>query len=312
MKVVFMGTPEIAVPTLEKLIENKIEVPLVLCQPDKPKGRGKKVLPPPVKETAEKYDIEVYQPVSLKNNDEAYNKIKSINPDFLVVVAYGKILPKNVLDIPKYAPINVHFSLLPKYRGAAPVNWAIINGEKITGVTTMIMAEGLDTGDILLKLETEIGNKTTVDLSKELSFSGADLLIKTLENFNNIKPEKQNDEESSYAPLMKKTDGIIDWSKSADEIERKIRGFNPWPTAFTYLNEKTLKIYNAEVVLSNKNIKNGEIFDITKKNFSVKCGKDALKIKELQLEGKKKMEVVSFLSGYELKNGDILGESPKK
>ena len=308
MKVVFMGTPEIAVPTLEKLIENNIEVPLALCQPDKPKGRGKKVLPPPVKEAALKHNIEVYQPQSLKNNDEALEKLKEIEPDFLVVVAYGKILPVEVLDIPKKAPINVHFSLLPKYRGAAPVNWAIINGEEKTGVTTMIMAEGLDTGDMLLKLETEIGKKTTVDLSNELSYSGAELLIKTLNDFDNITPVKQNDEEASYAPLMKKSDGIIDWSKPAVEIERKIRGFNPWPTAFTYLQGKTLKIYNSEVVKSSKSIDYGTIFDVNKKSFSVKCGDDALKILELQLEGKKKMNTASFLSGVKLKDGEILGE----
>jgi methionyl-tRNA formyltransferase len=308
MKVVFMGTPEIAVPTLEKLVENKIEVPLVLCQPDKPKGRGKKVLPPPVKETALKHNIEVYQPSSLKNNEEAFNKINAIQPDFLVVVAYGKILPLEILNIPKKAPINVHFSLLPKYRGAAPVNWAIINGEEKTGVTTMIMAEGLDTGDMLLKLETEIGKKTTIDLAEELSHSGADLLIKTLNEFDNITPEKQNDEESSYAPLMKKTDGLIDWTKSADEIERRIRGFNPWPTAFTYLQDKTLKIYKAEVVENKKQVDCGQIFGISKKSFLVKCGENALKILELQLEGKKKMETHSFLSGFDLKDGEILGE----
>lgn len=309
MKVVFMGTPEIAVPTLKYLIEKNIEVSLVLCQSDKPKGRGKKLQAPPVKEAAEKLGIEVYQPKSLKNNDEAFEKISNLNPDFLVVVAYGKILPVDILEIPKKAPINVHFSLLPKYRGAAPVNWAIINGEKNTGVTTMIMAAGLDTGDMLLKLETPIEKKTTVDIASELSISGAKLLLETLHTFDTITPEIQNDADSTHAPLMAKSDGLINWSKSADEIERIIRGFNPWPTAFTKINDKTLKLYRANVIDSSNNLPVGSIFNINKKGFSVKCGDNALSISELQLEGKKRMDVVSFLSGNVLNDGDILGKS---
>lgn len=307
MKVVFMGTPEIAVPTLKMLVDKGIEVPLVLCQSDKPAGRGKKLQAPPVKEAALEMGIEVFQPKSLRNNPEAVEKITEHNPDFLVVVAYGKILPLEVLEIPKKAPINVHFSLLPKYRGAAPVNWAIINGESVTGVTTMIMAEGLDTGDMLLKLETPVEKKTTVDIAEELSVTGAELLVDTLNTFDTIEPEVQNDEDSTYAPLMAKTDGLIDWTKSANEIERIIRGFNPWPTAFTKLNDKTLKLYQANVIDSSKDVEAGTIFDVTKKSFSIKCGTDALQIVELQLEGKRKMDVASFLSGVKLAEGEVLG-----
>ncbi len=223
------------------------------------------------------------------------------------MVAYGKILPPEILEIPKKAPVNVHFSLLPKYRGAAPVNWAIINGEKETGVTTMVMAEGLDTGDMLLKSITPIDKKSTLELSEELSETGAELLIETLNNFDNIVPEKQNDDESSYAPLMKKEDGLIDWAQDADIIERKIRGFNPWPSAFTILNGKKIKIFKADVIKSNSNKLPGSIAHLTKKSLFVKCGKNELSILELQPEGKKKMDIISFLSGTKLTGNEILG-----
>jgi len=205
MRIVFMGTPEIAVPTLDKLVKEGVDIPLVICQPDKPKGRGNKLQPPPVKEYAIQNNLEVLQPEKIKNNPEAIERIRSANPDFLVVVAYGKILPKELLEIPKYAPINVHFSLLPKYRGAAPVNWAIINGEIETGVTTMKMDEGLDTGDILLMKSIPIEqDDTTVTLSEKLSILGADLLIETLKNYLKITPTKQNHSAHTYAPIIKK------------------------------------------------------------------------------------------------------------
>ncbi|BAI81445.1 methionyl-tRNA formyltransferase [Deferribacter desulfuricans SSM1] len=309
MNVVFMGTPEIAVPTLKELIDNDINVSLVVCQPDKPKGRGKKLTPPPVKEFALQHNLEVYQPDKIKNNQEAYDKIKFCNPDFLVVVAYGKILPKEILDVPKKGPINVHFSLLPKYRGAAPVNWAIINGEEKTGVTTMLMDTGLDTGDILLKEETFVDKKTAPELLDELSITGAKLLIKTLTNFDDITPIKQDDEQATYAPILKKEDGIINFDEDATIIERKIRGLQPWPSAYTYLNGKILKIFEADVVKDNTEVEPGTIFDITKKNFKVKCKSDALVIKELQFEGKKRMNTAAFLSGYKLENGLKLGKN---
>ena len=287
MKAVFMGTPQMAVPTLRELVDNNIEVALVITQTDKPKGRGKQMQAPPVKEFALEHGIEVVQPQSLKNNDEVLAKLKEIEPDFLVVAAYGKILPQAVLDVPKYAPVNVHFSLLPKYRGAAPVNWAVINGEKEKGVAIMLMDAGLDTGDILLVEKTEIDKKTALDIAEELSETGARLLIETLKNFDNIKPIKQNEADMTYAPMMKKEDGNIDWTKSAAEIECMIRGFVPWPTAYSKMDGKTVKLFAAEVVNAPEDIEAGSVYDVTKKSFSIKCGVDGLKIKELQPEGKK-------------------------
>jgi len=309
MKVIYMGTPSIAIKPLESLINHsEINVPLVICQPDKPKGRGKKLSPPPVKEFAEAAGIEVYQPLSLKDNKELIQKISDIESDFIVVVAYGRILPKDILYSAKYAPINVHFSLLPKYRGAAPVNWAIVNGEEQTGVTTMLMSEGLDEGDILLQESTEIDLKNSIELSEELSELGAELIAKTLINFEEIEPQKQNHRLSSYAPVIKKKDGLIDWAASASQIERMIRGFQPWPSAFSYVNGKLIKLFKAEVV---ENIKSsdepGTIIEINKESFTVKCGKDFLRILELQMEGKKRTTVKNFLSGNNLEKGIKLG-----
>lgn len=303
MKVVFMGTPEMAVPTLRELVENNIEVALVVTQTDKPKGRGNQVQAPPVKEFALEKGIPVIQPQSLRNNNEVLEQLKRVAPDFLVVAAYGKILPQAVLDVPKYAPVNVHFSLLPKYRGAAPVNWAVINGEKETGVATMLMDAGLDTGDILLVEKTPIDKKTAEDIALELSETGAKLLIKTLNEFQSITPVKQNEAEMTYAPMMKKEDGLIDWSKPAAVIECMIRGFVPWPCAYTTLAGKTMKLFQAEVVNAPDNMENGCIFDVTKKSFSVKCGEGGLRILELQPEGKKRMPAASYLAGAKM-NGD--------
>ncbi|WP_022851186.1 methionyl-tRNA formyltransferase [Limisalsivibrio acetivorans] len=302
MKIVFMGTPETAVPTLKAIVEAGHEVPLVVTQPDKPKGRSRRMSPPPVKEYALEQGLEVAQPEKLKNNEEFMQKLESIKPDFLVVVAYGKILSERVLNVPAKAPINVHFSLLPKYRGAAPVNWAIVNGEKETGVTTMFMDVGLDTGDMLKTAATPIDRKTTEDLLSELAVTGAELLVRTVEEFDSITPEKQKDEDSTYAPMMKKEDGLIDWNKPAEEIERLIRGFQPWPAAHSYLEGKMFKFYGADPV-SGKSIEPGTIFDINKKSFSIACGDGALKIKDLQMEGKKRMPAGSFLAGVKLEEG---------
>jgi len=305
MRIVFMGTPEIAVPTLDKLVKEGVDIPLVICQPDKPKGRGNKLQPPPVKEYAIQNNLEVLQPEKIKNNPEAIERIRSANPDFLVVVAYGKILPKKLLEIPKYAPINVHFSLLPKYRGAAPVNWAIINGEIETGVTTMKMDEGLDTGDILLMKSIPIEqDDTTVTLSEKLSILGADLLIETLKNYLKITPTKQNHSAHTYAPIIKKEDGKIDFTKSAIVIERMIRGFQPWPTAYCFYKGKMVKFYKAEVVNLTGNP--GEVIDINKNNFTIACGENtALRILELQLEGKNRIDTKSFLLGNPIKTGEM-------
>ena len=302
MKVIFMGTPSTAVPTLEALIKKGYEVPLVVTQPDKPKGRSSSLIPTPVKEYALSVGLEVVQPEKLKNNEEFMLLLENIEADFLVVVAYGKILSERVLKSPKKAPINVHFSLLPKYRGAAPVNWAIINGEEDTGVTTMLMDVGLDTGDMLMKVNTPINKKTTEELLEELSITGANLLIETLEKFDTLKPEKQNDAEHTYAPMMKKEDGLINWNKSAEDIEKMIRGFQPWPVAYSSLNGVIFKFFAADVI--EKCTKEpGTVFDVTKKSFSVACGSGALMVKDLQMEGKKRMPVASFLSGFKLEEG---------
>jgi methionyl-tRNA formyltransferase len=302
MKIVFMGTPETAVPTLKAIVEKGYEVALVVTQPDKPKGRSSSLQPSPVKEYALSAGLRVVQPEKLKNNEEFMSLLEEIDADFHVVVAYGKILSERVLNSAKKAPINVHFSLLPKYRGAAPVNWAIINGEKETGVTTMIMDKGLDTGDMLLTAVTDVEGKTTETLLAELAETGADLLIKTIENFDNITPIKQDHDAHTYAPMIKKEDGQIDWNKSAVEIERMIRGFQPWPTAHASLDGLGFKFYAADVVTScNKEA--GTVFDVTKKSFSIACGEGALIIKELQAEGKKRMNTASFLSGFKIEEG---------
>ncbi|QAR32196.1 methionyl-tRNA formyltransferase [Geovibrio thiophilus] len=306
MKIIFMGTPETAVPTLKAIVEKGHEVLLVVTQPDKPKGRSSAPMPTPVKEYALSAGLRVTQPEKLKNNEEFMSLLESLEADFLVVVAYGRILSERVLKSPKKAPINVHFSLLPKYRGAAPVNWAIVNGEADTGVTTMLMDVGLDTGDMLMKAVTPIKRKTTEDLLAELAVTGAELLIETIDTFDTITPEKQNDAEHTYAPMIKKEDGLIDWSKSAEEIERMIRGFQPWPVAYSMLDGQMFKLFAADIA-ENCDKPAGTIFDITKKSFSVACGRDALIVKELQAEGKKRMPAASFLSGFKLEEGKAFG-----
>lgn len=302
-----MGTPDIAVPSLRLLVENGFDVPLVVTQPDKPKGRGHSVQMPPVKEYAVSVGLNVYQPEKIRNNEEAYNTLKNLEPDFFAVAAYGKILPQEVLDIPKIAPVNVHFSLLPKYRGPAPVNWSIMNGDEITGVSTMLMDAGMDTGDILLTSSTPILKKNAGELADELAQTGGLLLIKTLNEFSSITPLKQNDNDATKAPMMNKEMGLIDWNKNAIEIERMIRAFTPWPASYTFINGKMLKVYKSDAVSSNSSAQSGTIISIDKDSFTVQTGKDALKIYELQLEGKKRMDVKSFLAGAKLETGTVLG-----
>lgn len=302
-----MGTPEIAVPSLKTLVENGFDIPLVITQPDKPKGRGQAVQFPPVKEYALTVGLDVYQPEKIKNNTEVMEKLKSISPDFFAVVAYGKILPQNVLDIPKIAPVNVHFSLLPKYRGPAPVNWAIMNGEEETGVDTMLMDTGMDTGDILLTAKIPILKKNAGELADELAVTGAELLIKTLNEFENITPVKQDNDKATKAPMMNKDMGLIDWSQDAYKIERMIRAFTPWPAGYSMLDSKKVKIFKSDVVESNHNAAAGTVINIEKDSITVACGNNALKILELQLEGKKRMDTKSFLTGYKLEKGSLLG-----
>ena len=305
MKIVFMGTPDIAVGTLESLYNLNYDIQLVITREDKPKGRGKELSITPVKEFALSKGLKIYQPNKLRGNDEAISILKDLAPDFFVVVAYGRILPKEILDIPKIAPVNLHFSLLPKYRGAAPVNWAIFNGEIETGVSTMLMDEGMDTGDILLQEKILVGNKTSHDISNELAIIGAELTVKTLDDFNNLVSIKQDDSNTTLAPIIKKEDGIINWNRNAVDIERQIRAFYGWPSAYSSLNDKMIKISKAVVVtdiLSNGRV--GEIINIDKNSFTVGTNDYGLKILNLQPEGKKSMDALSFLSGNKLKLGD--------
>lgn len=312
MRVIFMGTPDFAVPTLQAVIDAGHEVAAVFTQPDKAKGRGKAVVYTPVKEKALEYHIPVYQPVKVRD-PEVIEQIRQMNPDVIVVVAFGQLLPKTLLDIPPYGCINVHASLLPKYRGAAPIQWAVINGEKISGVTTMYMAEGLDTGDMILKEEVMLDEKETGgSLHDKLSVIGAALLVKTL---NMLKEgtavrEKQDDSlKGQYAKMLDKHMGAIDFNEPAEKIERLIRGLNPWPSAYTKLNGKTCKFWLADVDSSDYDGVCGEVVRVTKNDFVIKTGQGGLIVKELQLEGKKRMDAGAFMRGVPIKEGVIFGES---
>jgi len=305
-----LGTPDFAVDTLEQLVKHH-EVVGVFTQPDKPKGRGKKMAFPPVKECALKYDLPVYQPDKIRVG-EWPETIRSLHPEIIVVVAYGQLLSQEILDIPRFGCINVHASLLPKYRGAAPINWAIIDGEPVTGVTTMLMAAGLDTGDMLLKREVAVERKNAGDLTVELASVGAELLIETLDKIlkNELVPEVQDDSLSTYAKMLNKNLALIDWGESASKIEMKIRGFNPWPVAHTKYNDETLKIFSADVIQNDdfKEAANGEIVQFDKKSIWVKTGDGILSILELQLGSNKRMTTQAFLLGNEIKLGMILGQ----
>ena len=308
VKVLFMGTPEFALTCFKRLYEEKYDICALFCQPDKPKGRKQILMPPETKVFAMEQGIDVHQPKSLRN-DEIVDIIKNYQPDVIVVVAYGKILPKAVLDIPKLGCINVHGSLLPKYRGAAPIQWSIINGEKVTGITTMYMDEGMDTGDIILKEEVEIGeNETSGELFGRLASVGADLLIKTLKQVEaGTNPrEKQNNDEATYAPMLDKTYSIIDWNKSSNEIHNMIRGLNPWPCASTILEGKSLKIYSSRV----SDVKSGDPgMIISLDPFTVGCGNDtSIEIIEVQFEGKKRMSVNDFINGHKIDVNSFLGK----
>ena len=308
MKVVFMGTPEFAVPCLRALAESGHSVEAVFTQPDKPKGRGYKMIPTPVKSAAEEYGLPVYQPLSLRKGDDAAESMKVLNdiaPDLIVVTAYGQILPKEILELPRYGCINIHASLLPKYRGAAPINWVILNGETQTGVTSMQMSEGLDTGDMLIAKSTEIGeNETYEELYKRLSDMGGEVLIQTINELEagTLKPQKQDDSLSCYSPMIRKEMSALDFSKPAADVHNTIRGV----TGFAMLEGKRLKVYRSEI---SDNIapdaENGEIVDTA--NFSVKCGDGRLvTFLEVQPEGKKRMRTEDFLRGKKLAKGEKL------
>lgn len=311
MKVLFMGTPDFAVPVLEALVE-KHNVTAVISQPDKPKGRGKKMKPTPVKEAAEKYGIPVYQPEKIKD-EKFVELLKGIDADIFVVVAYGQILSQEILDIPKYGCINVHGSLLPKYRGAAPIQWSVINGEKETGVTIMYMVKALDSGDMILKRKMEITDDDTYEtLHNRMAYVGADALIEAMELIEkgDVNAEKQEDSLATTAPMIKKDMGKIHWSRNSEEIRNKIRGFNPVPGAYTEYEGEILKIFKADIVEGYEKGEAGEILSVDKKKgFIVKTGNGALLIREVQAKGGKKMNCADYLRGHSVEEGKILGAS---
>ncbi len=307
MRILFMGTPDFAVPCLTALLEAGHTVAGVVSQPDQPKGRGHKLQAPPVKEKALEHAIPVYQPTTLK--DGGFQAVlEETQPELIAVVAYGKILPKYILDYPKYGCINVHGSLLPKYRGAAPIQWSVINGDATTGVTTMYMAEGLDTGDMILKEETPIGEtETGGELFDRLSKMGAELLVKTVEQLQNgtAKREMQKEEESSYAPMLTKETGHIDWSKSTREIINLIRGTNPWPMSFALYEGLPMKVI-AATAGEKQGGTPGEILSADKTGICIACGDGSVMVREIQMQGSKRMDVASYLNGHEIRVGTIL------
>ena len=305
MRIVFMGTPDFAVPSLQALIDAGHDVCAVYTQPDKPQGRKQILTAPPVKTLALEHDIPVFQPNTLKNEVEQA-RLRELAPEVIIVVAYGKLLPKAVLDIPPHGCINVHGSLLPRWRGAAPIQWAVIAGDEMAGVTTMQMAEGLDTGDMLLTYETKVGEKETAgELFDRLAQSGAELLTQTLVKLDEITPRPQDDAQSCYAHMLDKQMAVIDWSKSAHEIDCLIRGLNPWPIALTTLSGERLKVFAAEKAAGNG--EPGTVIEADpKKGLTVACGEGALKLIEIQLVGGKRMKATDFLRGHAIEVGTKL------
>lgn len=311
MKIVFMGTPMAAVPTLNRILSDGHDVVAVYSQPDRPSGRGNKITFSPVKEFALKHDLTVLQPLKIKTN-EAFEIFRSHSADVAVVVAYGRILPEIFITSYPGGAINVHFSLLPEYRGAAPVNWAIVNGERTTGITTMKMDVGLDTGDILLQTKTEIAAKETApELMDRLAFFGADLLSETLRDLDNIVPRKQDHSAATFAPILRKEDGVIDWRMTATEVVNRVRGFQPFPSSYTFFNRLRLTIWNANSADSSQLTENGEPGQIVKAErdqLLVLCGGcTVLQVHELQLEGKRRMSTRDFLNGIRITVGEKLG-----
>ena len=302
MNIIFMGTPDFAAAVLKKIIDSKKHtVSLVVTQPDKPKGRNRELQPSDVKKLAIEEGIPVFQPTKIKTQ-ETFDELKKYEADIFVVAAYGRIIPKNILELPKYGCINVHASLLPKYRGAAPIQWAVINGDEKSGVCIMQMDEGLDTGDIIAEAELKLDKKETSEsLFKNLSVLGADTLVETLEHIEagGIEPRPQpKDSTTSYARMITKNDGLIDWNESAVKIDRIVRGMNSWPAAFTYMNGQTVKLWDVDVLEDDKTeADNGTIIMADKKALIVKAGRGAVKINELQLQGKKRMKFDEFLRG---------------
>lgn len=309
LNLVFCGTPQFAVPTLEKLAGVGFNIKLVLTQPDRPKGRGLELVSSPVKQSVAKLGIPVYQPEKIKTNEELRAKLEALAPDAIIVVGYGRIIPPWMLNLPKYGNINLHASVLPKYRGAAPIQWAIASGEKTTGVTTMRIDEGLDTGDILLQQELAIFDDDTAEtLAPKLAAIGAELMVTTLHGLasGTITPRKQENEQANLAPILKKEDGRIDFGRSAQEIYNRLRGFHPWPGAFTTFRGKTLNITAAKPAAKKTNP--AHLLVEGAQLFAGCAGGTSLEILELQPEGKKRMPARDFIHGYRPQTGDPLGE----
>ena len=307
MKIIFMGTPDFAAASLEALIDSRHEIQAVVTQPDKPKGRKGELTPSPVKVIANREGIKVYQP--LKVRDEEFVKtLRAYNPDVIVVVAFGQIIPLSILQMPKYGCVNIHGSLLPKYRGAAPIQWAVLDGEKETGITTILMDEGIDTGDILLKKTIKIdADETSGSLFDKLMALGAKTILETLDELEkgSLTPTKQGESHTAYAKMLTKAMGLIDFTRSAKELDCFVRGMNPWPSAYTLLSGKTLKLWKVRAVEGSG--KAGSVIDIGKESFTIACGEGAIEVLEVQLEGKKRMSAGDFLKGSTLNIGQELG-----
>jgi len=305
--IVFFGTPDFAVPTLEALLKGPDRVVAVVTQPDRGRGRGQRVIPSPIKKVALAHGLPSYQPDRVKD-PSFQEEVKKLQPELFVVVAYGQILPKSLLDIPKYGAINVHASLLPRFRGAAPISWALLKGEKLTGITTMMMDTGMDTGDILLQSEISIGERETFEtLHDRLAELGAQLLKETIAGLKSgkITPVSQDHSGATYAPLIKKEDGRIDWSKEAEEIDRQVRAFNPWPGAYTQWEDRLLKVFGGEVGQGNPQGENGSISWLGTDVIEVKTGKGCYRIREVQLEGGRRLSVRDFLQGHRVRVGMV-------
>lgn len=311
MKIAFMGTPDFAVTSLCKLIEKGYQVEMVVTQPDRPRGRGKKVQPPPVKLLAQEHGISIAQPESVK--DKGFiEELRDINPDVIVVVAFGQILPEEILNLPPLGCVNVHASLLPKYRGAAPINWSIINGERFTGITTMYMDKGMDTGDMVYQQRIEIGPEETAgQLHDRLAALGAEVLVKTLEDIiKGTAPRiPQNHSQATYAPQLSRDDGRVDWNQPAEKIYNLIRGTDPWPGCFTFYEGIRMKIWKAKVLNIDSVGQAGTIINISSDGLTVKAGKGQIAIQEIQMPSSRRMTVEEYIRGNSLLPGKILGDN---
>lgn len=310
MKIVFMGTPDFALASLDKLIDGGYEIAAVVTQPDRPKGRGKKLTPPPVKERALEAGLRVLQPERVKDSG-FIEALKELSPDIIIVVAYGQILPEEIINLPAMGCINVHASLLPKYRGAAPINWCIINGESRTGVTTMYMDKGMDTGDILLQRETEIGeNETAGELHDRLAALGADLLLETLEGLqrNEVERKAQDHSAATYAPQLDRETGRVDWNSDAKSIYNLIRGTNPWPGCYTVYKGERMKLWEAKVLEQKSRGTAGKVLEAGHGGMLVQAGSGTLLVTKIQMPSSRVMTVDEYLRGNSLETGYILGE----